>query len=841
MHTIVSSIATAALLVLYVLPNFRLSEGQVEALLWSVVVLIGTVSPAAFIAYRRISRPVSRWIDQHNAGGLISEEVRDAAFRSILQLPVQITLASLSMWILCGAGICIGQLWFEENSRFSIGVMFAALLGTACVTQVFGYVKLRRDVRLVREILAEQIADPIRRAELAPSFSISSRLTSATVSLVGAAVVMSVGMSQVQAARSAAGLIARVQTDCITQILSRIEKGQPVEEAISEVRAFYAATVESVRVVELTQDIASVGLEGILLQAEWEVVLAGAGSAGSSLGVDTPHAFAWAPLPGIADQVLVVSASDARLMPMAWTTQALFFGWVAIATILAIAVGRLVGAELGETTARLQEQARRIAGGDLRVRVTVESEDELGDLARSLDVMGSALRTTLGAAAEAADELESASAEMAESAEQVATGAQAQQTRLADASERLDRIQEKSGEISASATEVRLAMDESASSSVELQASASQLRETAGALTQQVEASSQSLQSSGESLGQTARSPEALRSVADELTSSVEALAESARSVGGEAEDTSGLSTRVHEIAEKGRAQVRGTTRGMQTIRESTSLAVESVRKLEKRTQHIDNVVSVIGEVADETRLLGLNAAIIAAQAGESGGGFAIVASQIRQLAGRVQVHTGEVSELIEGIRQETHHLVEAVENNALRVDEGMELSAQSGELLDDITEAARQSGERMSRIVEEVQMQARTTTSTATEMETLRSDVERIGAATREQEQNADVLVQSHSKSEEASVQMRRTSEEQALAVERISGEVEQVRSAMGEIDSALSQQADACRTGAEALRDVATHSEEGERTAKTMSEAMRGLLRRAEALRERMRQFQL
>ena len=198
MHTVVSSVATAAMLVLYVLPNFRLSEGQVHALLWSVAVLVATVTPAAFIAYQRISRPVSRWIDLHHAGDPIPEAIRDAAFRSILTLPLQVTLTSLSMWLLCGTGVCIGLLWFEETSRFAIGVMFAAVLGTAAVTQVFGYVKLRRDVRSIREALTQALPDPARRAELAPSLSLSSKLTAATVSLVSAAVVMSVGMSQVQ-------------------------------------------------------------------------------------------------------------------------------------------------------------------------------------------------------------------------------------------------------------------------------------------------------------------------------------------------------------------------------------------------------------------------------------------------------------------------------------------------------------------------------------------------------------------------------------------------------------------------------------------------------------------
>jgi methyl-accepting chemotaxis protein len=95
---------------------------------------------------------------------------------------------------------------------------------------------------------------------------------------------------------------------------------------------------------------------------------------------------------------------------------------------------------------------------------------------------------------------------------------------------------------------------------------------------------------------------------------------------------------------------------GMKEIKASVENTAGYIRKLGGRSEEIGQILNVIDEITDQTTLLALNAAILAAQAGEHGKGFSVVADEIKNLAERTSVSTQEIGELIQSVQQEEYH-----------------------------------------------------------------------------------------------------------------------------------------------------------------------------------------
>jgi methyl-accepting chemotaxis protein len=133
---------------------------------------------------------------------------------------------------------------------------------------------------------------------------------------------------------------------------------------------------------------------------------------------------------------------------------------------------------------------------------------------------------------------------------------------------------------------------------------------------------------------------------------------------------------------------VEETTQGMVRISQSVKDSASTIETLGKNSEQIGEIIKVISDIAEQTNLLALNAAIEAARAGEQGRGFAVVADEVRSLAEKTTTATKEIGDMIKKIQEETSSAVRSMQTGTKDVDNGVMLANQAGQSLKQIVEA---------------------------------------------------------------------------------------------------------------------------------------------------------
>ncbi len=174
--------------------------------------------------------------------------------------------------------------------------------------------------------------------------------------------------------------------------------------------------------------------------------------------------------------------------------------------------------------------------------------------------------------------------------------------------------------------------------------------------------------------------------------------------------NTSSASTSANEandLAIKGGDVVVKTINGMNRISESVRESSETVEALGKRSEQIEEIIKVINDIAGQTNLLALNAAIEAARAGEQGRGFAVVADEVRKLAERTTSATNEIADMIKGIQDDTGRAVESMHSGTKQVEEGVNLSSEAGDALEKIVSSVQNVTDMIQQISAAVEEQS--------------------------------------------------------------------------------------------------------------------------------------
>lgn len=199
-------------------------------------------------------------------------------------------------------------------------------------------------------------------------------------------------------------------------------------------------------------------------------------------------------------------------------------------------------------------------------------------------------------------------------------------------------------------------------------------------------ASSQILAASEEMSAGVSEQKIQIENMAESLSSIMTSIFESAEYM----QKATQTSNNAGEIALQGGKIVEQTVQGMLRISEVVGLAAKTIEQLGKSSEKIGEIIQLINDIADQTNLLALNAAIEAARAGEQGRGFAVVADEVRKLAERTSKATKEIEATIKQIQKDAVEASEAIQKGTKEIEEEKKLAYRSGEALQNIIKASQ-------------------------------------------------------------------------------------------------------------------------------------------------------
>ena len=510
---------------------------------------------------------------------------------------------------------------------------------------------------------------------------------------------------------------------------------------------------------------------------------------------------------------------------------------IAIVVIAAWLFSRTLTRPLLEVVDNLKEISEGEA--DLTRTLNVNSNDEVGELAGNFNQFVARLREMVQRLLSAGNDISQATEKIRETSQVVNIGTTNQAEALENSFQAIRGIDESTMEVGNSISVLLEAVETSSSATLELGATIEEIVSQVERLFSTVEGVSSSITEMSVSSQQVAENLDNLSSSTEVTASSINQMDASIKEVEETAQRTNELSEQASRDAELGKTAVAETISGIQSIMATVKEASRAIEELGKQSGEIGTILTVIDEVADQTRLLSLNASIIAAQAGEHGKGFAVVADEIRELAERTAMSTQEISAIIRRLQSGTVEAVKAMQIGTERVQEEAERSKVAEVALDKLTDSSLRSAEHVKNIVRATQEQSRGSRQITDAINQVANMLQHISTAVKQQAEGIHQLADAAEAMKDIASQVKLSTGEQAKGSHQISASMENIRSMLQQIERSSKDQSERSQQVVEAASAVRKVAEENASRTTELDQVVENLAEQANVLEKQIGSF--
>ncbi|MWV38289.1 methyl-accepting chemotaxis protein [Natrialba sp. INN-245] len=431
-----------------------------------------------------------------------------------------------------------------------------------------------------------------------------------------------------------------------------------------------------------------------------------------------------------------------------------------LASLIALGVvGVVIGRQTVVPLGQLRDRVGEIEAGNLDVDLETSRTDEIGRLYNGLDSMRESLKMQIHQAESARTEAEQARAESEAMNEHLETKAdeysevmqvcaegdltarmdpesesEAMASIATEFNEMIAEIEETTATVKSFATEVATASEQVTASSEEVRSASEQVTESVQEISEGADRQNENLQS---------------------VTREMNGLSTTTEEIAASSNEVADLAARTAETGERGREAAQEALEGMTEIETESEAAVEEIARLEREMEQIDELLEFIGEVAEQTNMLALNANIEASRSADSSEGFSVVAGEVKDLAEETKNAAADIERRLERIKSQTDRAAEEVQQTSDRVMEHTDSVERAADALEEIADYAVETNGGIQEISEASDEQANLTQEvvamvddvaaiaeeTSAESETVAAAAEEQTTALTEVSQSADDL----------------------------------------------------------------------------------------------------
>lgn len=419
-----------------------------------------------------------------------------------------------------------------------------------------------------------------------------------------------------------------------------------------------------------------------------------------------------------SDWLVIVEIDAAEVLAPVTALGNVMLGVSGIVALLVLAVSVGLANTIARPIVRITESAARLANGSLDETVDIRSRSEIGVLAEAFNTMTSNLRQLVTSEREGKERLENAVTNYSSFIEQVAQGNLKQQLQInGGTDDELERL------------------------GVNLNTMVQNLRD----MTQQIRdtvasVSSTVVQIQAATTQQTAAATEQNASVT-QTVATVEEVRATVQQTAGRAQTVATASQTSVQVSLSGQEAVSETLQGMEALRQRVLDIAANILMLSERTQQIGEIIETVNALAEQSKMLALNASIEAARAGDEGKGFAVVAMEVRQLAEQSRDATANVRRILNEIQQATNTAVMVTEEGSKGAESGMRVAEKAGGAIRNLSSTIEEASQAAMQIAASTHQQTNGMDQLAIAMKQIQQAAAQTAASTRQTEQSMHEL----------------------------------------------------------------------------------------------------